>query len=87
MAATEVLTLRITPALLKKLNTLSRATDRTKSRLALIERDVDRESWQVAAIEEGVRAADAGELVPHDHVAKWVESWGSTRELKRPRKR
>ncbi len=55
---------------------------RTRSRLAAEAID---NAWQVEAIEEGVRAADVGEVVSHDALVKWVRSWGKPRELKRPR--
>lgn len=89
MTASAVLTLRITPALLKKLNKLSKATDRTRSRLAVeaLEAYVDDQAWQVAAIEEGLQDAQAGNLVPEEDVIRWVKSWGSKRELPRPKKK
>jgi predicted transcriptional regulator len=31
----------------------------------------------LAAIKEGLRAADAGELVPHEEAVKLVESWAT----------
>lgn len=87
MTASAVLTLRVTPALLKKLNKLSKATDRTRSRLAVeaLEAYVDDQAWQVAAIEEGVHADDAGDVVPEEDVVRWVKSWGSKRELPKPK--
>jgi predicted transcriptional regulator len=41
--------------------------------------------WQLAAIDEGIAAADAGRVVAHEDVAKWVRSWGSTDELPPPK--
>ncbi|HWK46579.1 MAG TPA: hypothetical protein VNT30_17795 [Stellaceae bacterium] len=40
--------------------------------------------WQLAAIDEGIRAADAGRVVAHDEVVRWVLSWGSPNELPMP---
>lgn len=87
MAATELLTLRLDAATLRRLGRLSKATDRTRSRLAVeaIARYLDDNAWQVEAIEAGVRAADAGDVAPQDDVERWVKSWGKPRELKRPR--
>lgn len=87
MAATDVLTLRLDPATSRRLARLSKATDRTKSRLAAeaISRYLDENAWQVGAIEAGVRAADDGELAGQHDVERWVKSWGKPRELKRPR--
>ncbi|MDE1148055.1 MAG: CopG family ribbon-helix-helix protein [Azospirillaceae bacterium] len=36
------------------------------------------------AIEEGIRAADAGKVVPHEDVVAWVNSWGTDNELPMP---
>ncbi len=87
MAATDILTLRLDPATARRLGRLSKATDRTKSRLAAeaISRFLDENAWQVAAIEAGARAADRGAVAPQDDVEQWVKSWGKPRELKRPR--
>lgn len=87
MAATDILTLRLDPATSRRLARLSKATDRTKSRLAAeaISRFLDENAWQVAAIEAGVRAADRGEVVPQADVEQWVKGWGKPRAPKRPR--
>ena len=42
------------------------------------------QQWQLAAIEEGIRAADAGRVVAHDDVLAWVRSWGQPDELPMP---
>lgn len=42
------------------------------------------QQWQLAAIEEGIRAADAGRVVAHDDVLTWVRSWGQPDELPMP---
>jgi predicted transcriptional regulator len=39
---------------------------------------------QLAAIDEGIAAADAGRVIGHEDVAKWVRSWGSSDELPPP---
>jgi len=36
-------------------------------------------------IEEGKRAADRGELIPHDEVLAWVQSLGTDNELPPPK--
>jgi predicted transcriptional regulator len=47
--------------------------------------DTDRvwDGWN-AAIEEGIRDADAGRLIPHADVVAWVRSWGTPDELPMP---
>ncbi|ASG20469.1 CopG family ribbon-helix-helix protein [Nitrospirillum viridazoti] len=42
------------------------------------------QEWQLAAIDEGIRAADAGEVVAHEDVVAWVRSWGTSHELPMP---
>jgi predicted transcriptional regulator len=50
-----------------------------------IEKYLDDNRWQVEAIEEGVRDADAGLIVPHGDVEKWVKSWSKKKPLRKPR--
>ena len=86
MASSEILTLRLSPAVSRRLGKLSKATERTRSRLAAeaIERYLDDQAWQVEAIEEGVRSAEAGELRNHSEVKAWVEGWGKAKGRRRP---
>ena len=87
MASSAVLTLRLDRATALRLSRLAKSTARTRSRIAAeaIGKYLEDNAWQVEAIEDGVRAADAGEVVGHAEVVKWVKSWGRPRELKRPR--
>jgi predicted transcriptional regulator len=87
MASSDVVTLRLPPAVSKRLARLAKSTARTRSKVAAeaIEKYLDDNAWQVEAIEVGVRAADAGDLHPHTEVEAWVESWGSKRERRRPK--
>lgn len=45
---------------------------------------VSLQEWQLAAIEEGIREADAGRVVAHEDVVAWVRSWGKPDELPMP---
>lgn len=40
----------------------------------------------IQAVEEGRKAADAGQTLRYDAVRRWVLSWGSNDELASPRK-
>jgi predicted transcriptional regulator len=42
------------------------------------------QTWHLAAIDEGMRAADEGRVVAHEDVVAWVQSWDSPNELPRP---
>jgi predicted transcriptional regulator len=54
------------------LTELSTTTGRSQTFLAeeAIKQYYDVQSWQVKAILEGVRQADAGELIPHDQIKR-----------------
>jgi predicted transcriptional regulator len=43
------------------------------------------EEWQLAAIDQGIEAADADQVVAHEEVVAWVRSWGSPDELPMPK--
>jgi len=43
------------------------------------------QAWQVAAIKEGIAAADRGELVDQEEVMAWLDSWGTKREQPPPK--
>jgi Predicted transcriptional regulator len=61
-----------------RLEKLSKATDRSRSWLVAdaVRRYVTEESWQVAAIEEGVRQADAGEFATDNDAKAAFAAWG-----------
>jgi RHH-type transcriptional regulator, rel operon repressor / antitoxin RelB len=85
MASSDVVTLRLPPAVSKRLARLAKSTARTRSRLAAdaIEKYLDDNAWQIEAIEEGIRDVEAGRVHTHAEVRAWVESWGT----KSPRRR
>lgn len=47
------------------------------------DRDKMLDDWD-AAIDVGIRDADAGRLIPHAEVIAWVRSWGTPDELPMP---
>ena len=80
------LTLRLPADTKRKLDKLARATGRTKSLLTHLAIDayVAIEAWQVEAIHEGVRAADAGKFVEHDALKlKWEKKRARALDRKR----
>ena len=68
------------------LERLAKSTDRSKS--WLLERALDdyleSQAWQVAAIEEGRADIDAGRVISHEDMRKWLLSWGKDDELEPP---
>jgi len=71
-------TARIDEATQNSLDRLAKSTDRSRSWLVAdaIRRYVEEESWQIAAIEEGVRQADAGNFASESEVKAAFASWG-----------
>ena len=61
-----------------RLDNLAKATDRSRSWLVAdaVRRYVEEESWQVAAVEEGVRQADAGNFAAEDEIKAAFARWG-----------
>jgi RHH-type transcriptional regulator, rel operon repressor / antitoxin RelB len=64
--ADTITSIRLPDELRRKIERLAQATGRSKSILMqeAIAQYVENESWQIAEIEEGLRADDAGEHVP-----------------------
>jgi len=79
-------TIRLTPELNRQVAKIAKALNRPKSWVIeqAIKEFVAVQEWHLAAIEEGVRDADARRVVPHDEVAAWVRSWGKPDELPKP---
>lgn len=70
----EVLTVRLDPETRIRLESLSGATARSRSYLVseAIAEYLNANEWQIAAIQEGIRQADAGQVIPHAEVKrKW----------------
>lgn len=87
MASTTV-TVRVESQVKKRLEKLAKSTGRTRSYLAgeALKDYLDVNEWQVAGIKKAIESIERGEGVPHSEVRKWVESWGSRRELPMPRR-
>jgi predicted transcriptional regulator len=81
MKKAALVSLRIEDDLAKRMNSLAKATGRTKSFIATqaIQEYLALQEWQVAAIREGIDAADAGEMVDHDDAVKVLNRWGVKR--------
>ena len=87
MSKTTPVSVRLQPALNDQLTAVAASLDRPKS--WVIEQAVSDfvalQAWQLAAIDEGLKAADEGRVVPHEDVAAWVKSWGGPNELPMPK--
>lgn len=84
---TETLSIRIDAETKRRLDVLSERSKRSKSFLAAeaIAAYLDAEEWQLGEIQAGIAEADAGKVVSHDKVSKWLKSWGKPGESKAPR--
>jgi len=80
---------RLSRLLNKELAQVAVALDRPKSWLIeqAINDYVELQKWQIAAVEEGIKQADAGMGIPHEKVEAWVKSWGKPGETRMPRSR
>lgn len=73
-----LVSVRLSEPVAERLENLAHATNRSKSFLAAqaIEEFLALQEWQVAAIKEGIDAADRGELVSHDEAVAELSRWG-----------
>jgi RHH-type rel operon transcriptional repressor/antitoxin RelB len=69
---------RIDTKIAKKLDSLSKATRRSKSFLAAeaIEKYIDDQAWQIDAINKGIKEADLGNFASDKEVKKRFSKWG-----------
>lgn len=84
---TETLSIRIDTETKRRLDELSKRSQRSKSFLAAeaISAYVDSEEWQLREIQAGIAELDEGQAVRHEKVSKWLKSWGKPGETKAPR--
>ncbi len=88
MSSTTV-SVRIDPAIKKRLEKLAKSTGRSRSYLAAeaINEYLDLNEWQVAGIQKAITSLDRGKGISHKRVKEWVSSWDRKKErpaLKRP---
>jgi predicted transcriptional regulator len=74
----ETMTIRLEDSVFEKLEQLAKVTTRTRSFLAAqaITDFVKTQEWQLAEIEQGIKEADAGDLIMHETVEnRWKEKY------------
>ncbi len=86
--ASTTFTVRVEPAVKKRLEKLAKSTGRSRSFLAAeaLNEYLDVNEWQVAGIEKAMASLDRHEGIPHEQVKAWVKSWGRKRERPRPKR-
>ena len=74
----KTINVRLPEALYNQIEELARATARTKSFLTIdaLTIYVERESWQIRDIHEGIMEADAGEFATDDQVKDVFAKYG-----------
>ena len=74
----DLLSIRVSASLKRRLDRLAAATGRTRSFIAqeALQNYVVQESWQVAEIRKAVKQADAGEFASAAKVRKVLRKWG-----------
>jgi predicted transcriptional regulator len=80
------ISVRLQPELNDQVTAIAVSLDRSKSWVIeqAVKDYVALQAWQLAAIDEGIQAADAGQVVPHEDVVAWVKSWDGPDELPMP---
>lgn len=87
MSKTAPVSVRLEESLNQEVAAIAAALDRPKSWVIeqAVKDFVATQQWQLAAIDEGIKAADEGRVAAHEDVAAWVESWGRPDELPMPK--
>lgn len=87
MANRATVTFHTSPDVKERLDRLATVTRRSKSFLTneAVERYLSEEEAFVAAVEEGLAQANAGELIDHDRAAAYLQSLGTDRPLPMPK--
>ena len=76
MAAEKTTTIRMDPRTLKRVDGIARAMSRSRAWVInqAVERYLDYEEWFVAAVKQGLKEAEDGQLVEHEAVVRRWES-------------
>jgi RHH-type transcriptional regulator, rel operon repressor / antitoxin RelB len=88
MPKTTTMTVRVSPQVSERLAALAHGTKRSKAYLAsaAIADFVERNAWQVARITAALEDARSGRPgIPREPIEAWMASWGTDKELPRPR--
>lgn len=77
MTDAPVLSLRVKPALKRKLDKIAASLDRPRSWVVTqaLESYVEQQAWQIEEIKRGLAEADAGDFASDEEVEKTFEKW------------
>ena len=87
MGDSTTLTIRVDQEMKDRLERIAKSQRRSKAFVAVsaIEDYLAVQEAQIRGIEEAIASADRGELIAHESVREWVESWGSDKERAMPK--
>jgi predicted transcriptional regulator len=85
---TQTVSIRLDDEILSKLDTLTKATQRSRAWLMAhaVEQYVEHESWQIESIQatlSSIRQGDSA-FANDEDICRWLESWGGESELQAP---
>jgi predicted transcriptional regulator len=80
--ALKTVTVRIPAEKVKKLDAAAKHQRRDRSFILneAVDEYLSLQEYHLALIDEGIRAADRGELIPHEEVMKMVRSWSKKKK-------
>jgi predicted transcriptional regulator len=86
MTKTLPISVRLEPSVNEQLSMIASAYGRPKSWVIqqALNEFIATQSWQLSAIDEGLKAADEGRVVAHAEVEAWVKSWDASGETPMP---
>ncbi len=86
---TQSVSIRLDDEVLNKLDKLTKATERSRAWLMAhaVEQYVEHEAWQIEAIQNTLDKIRSGKskFASDEETARWLQSWGSEKELKAPK--
>jgi predicted transcriptional regulator len=79
--------IRVPAALVDELDRLAKAVNRSRAWIGeeALRQYVRVQRWQLGEISAGIEDLEAGRVVPHAKMEKWLDSWGKPNEKKLPR--
>lgn len=84
----QTVSIRLDEKVLSQLDIMAKIADRSRAWLMAqaVKQYVDREAWQVEAIQRSVVKLENGtaKFTTHDAVTQWLESWGTENETEPP---
>jgi len=85
---TQTVSIRLDEQMVENLDKLAQITDRSRAWLMnyAVEQYIQREMWQIEAMEQSLLKLRKGEaqFIDHQMVSHWLEQWGTTTEGTKP---